>query len=92
MTALVGFEAETESSFQAILPFVERRNYPNVWKEIVKMKTVIPATVCCEQSFTILKHALHRNMATKTIMAKVTLKCHENVEIGQKQKDDCWKA
>ena len=83
MTELVGFEVETESSFQAILPFVDRRNYPNVWKEIVKMKTVIPTTVCCEQCFSVLKHALHKNMTTKTIRAKMTLKCHENVEIEQ---------
>ena len=60
-----------------------------VWNEILKIKTVMPTTVCCEQSFSVLKHVLHKNMAVKTMTAKVTMKLHQNVETELIEKTTC---
>ena len=41
---------------------------------MVKLRTVMPTTVCCEQSFSVVKHALHYNMKNETVVAVVTTK------------------
>ena len=83
LSALVGFQVETECSFQEVLAFVNKRTFPMAWNEVLKIKTVTPTTVCCEQSFSVIKHTLHKNMANKTLTAKVTTKYHEKVEREQ---------
>ena len=53
ISSQVGFEVTRRRSLQDIFLFVEKRRYPLLWKEIVKLRTVMPTTVCCEQSFSV---------------------------------------
>ena len=53
---------------------VERTKYPMLWTEVVKVKTIMPTTVSCEQSFSVTKRSFHANMNVNTVMANVTNK------------------
>ena len=74
ITSQVGFKVTRTPSFQDAFLFIERGKYPLLWKEMVKLRTVMPTTVCCEQSFSVVKHALHCNMKNETVVAVVTTK------------------
>ena len=41
---------------------VERADYPDVWSEVLKLLSIMPTSVGCERTFSILKHKLHPNM------------------------------
>ena len=57
-----------------VFKVLERTKFPLLWKEVIKMKTIMPTTVCCEQGFSVTKRAWHVNMATSTVIANVTNK------------------
>ena len=76
----VGFDVQIEPSLQILVQFVEKQNYPVLWKEVQKMKTVIATTVCCEQSFGVLKHTIHTNMKKRTAIANITAKYQQRSE------------
>ena len=48
--------------------------------EVEKMLAVMPTTACCEQSFSVVKHSLHTNMASQNALAKALLKIHSSTE------------
>ena len=61
----VGFGVQMKLSLQEAFRFIQKERYPLLWWQTQQMKTVIPTTVSCEQSFSVFKHALHHNMKTK---------------------------
>ena len=83
MSEAVGFDVEIEMTFVEALQIVGREQYPLLWREIQKMKTVMATTVCCEQSFSVLKHSLHVNMNKETVIANITSKFHKRTEATQ---------
>ena len=74
ITSSVGYVVEVQVSLQDVFHFVSKERYPILWRENVKMKTLIPTTVSCEQSFSLIKHTLHNNKSMKTVFANVTAK------------------
>ena len=67
ISSRVEFEVLREISVQDIFLHISKEKYPLLWKETVKMRTIIPTTVCCEQSFSVVKHSLHNNMKMKLL-------------------------
>ena len=73
----LGFEIEMSTSLADVFSVVNSRNYPLLWREYVKANTIIPTTVCCERSFSVIKHSTHTNMKTNTFIANATKKHHK---------------
>ena len=38
---------------------IARENYPILWKEVKETGTIMPTTVCCDQSICVVIHSLH---------------------------------
>ena len=45
---------------------IDRREFPYMWRFIVRVLTIIPTTVACEQSFSYFKRTIHTNMSEET--------------------------
>ena len=43
-----------------------RQNFSLMWRFVVRLLTIMPTTVACEQSFSNLKRTLHSNMGEET--------------------------
>ena len=50
---------------------IDRENFTNLWRFLVRVHTIIPTTVACEQSFSFFKQTIHINMSDQT--AKIFL-------------------
>ena len=50
---------------------IPRAYFPQLWRFVVRMLTIMPTTVACEQSFSFFKRTLHTNMSEQT--AKILL-------------------
>ena len=83
ISASVGFGVEMKMSLQEAFKFIQKERHPLLWRQTQQMKTVIPTTVSCEQSFSVFKHALHHNMKNETVMAIVSSKYHQRREDKQ---------
>ena len=70
----VGFVVEHEVTLQDIFCIVEKERFPLLWNETVKIKTIIPTTVSCEQSFSVMKNARPNTKKTETMFANFTTK------------------
>ena len=79
----LGFQVEVKSTFIDALQFVEMKRYPRLRKQSKKLTTLMPTTVCCEQSISVLKHVMYKNMKDETTWAKVMTRMHDRTE--QKQ-------
>lgn len=64
-----------------IFTVLESEKYPLLWREYIKINAIIPTTVNCEQTFSVLKRAMHVNMKAEIAIAKVTNKMHEKAAI-----------
>ena len=53
-----------------------------LWRELTRANTIIPTTVSCEQSFSVVKHATHVNMKPATFMTNATNKYLKNQELN----------
>ena len=73
-TLKTGIEAVGKIRLCHEFEVVDRGKCPLLWKEVIKMKTIIPTTVCCEQSFSVTKRSFHVNMGMKTVISNVTNK------------------
>ena len=80
LSETVGFDVDITMTFEEAIQIVGKEGYPLLWKEIQKMKTVMATTVCCEQSFSVLKRALHVNMKKETVIANITAKFDKRIE------------
>ena len=69
-----GIEAAGKITLCDVFEVVDRDKYPLLWKEVIKMKTIMPTTVCCEQSFSVTKRSFHVNMGLETGIANGTNK------------------
>ena len=49
-----------------VFDVVPKTEYPSLWKFVVRILTIIPTTVACEQSFSYFKRTVHTNMGEKT--------------------------
>ena len=78
---LTGFDVGSKVSLHDIFMVIERGKYPLLWKEVMKIHTIIPTTVSCEQSFSVMKHSFHPNMKTRTFTARARNKIHERTEM-----------
>ena len=50
---------------------IPRDSFPGIWRFVVRMLTIIPTTVACEQSFSYFRRTQHVNMSGDT--AKILL-------------------
>ena len=80
-TELTGFDVVSKVSLHDVFMVIERGEYPLLWREVMKLHTIIPTTVSCEQSFSVMKHSFHVNMKTRTFTAKARNKIHERTEM-----------
>ena len=55
---------------------IDRRVYPRIWRFLVRVLTIIPTSVACEQSFSLFKRTIHTNMSEQT--AKIFLMARLN--------------
>ena len=78
---LTGLDVVSKVSLHDVFMVVERTKFPLLWREVMKLHTIIPTTVSCEQSFSVLKHSFHVNMKTRTFTAKARNKIHERTEM-----------
>ena len=71
----------TKVSLHDVFMVVERTKFPLLWREVMKIHTIIPTTVSCEQSFSVMKQSFHPNMKTRTFTARARNKIHERTEM-----------
>ena len=45
---------------------IGRDDYPELWNNVLQLLSLMPTSVGCEQSFSVLKHKLHTNMKKET--------------------------
>ena len=76
MTKKVGITVLTQINLCDVFKVIKRDEFPLLWKEMVVMNTIMPTTVSCEQSFSVLKHSAHINMNDETFTANVINKLH----------------
>ena len=69
-----GIDVVGKSTLCDVFQVVERGRDPMLWNEVIKLKTIMPTTVCCEQGFSVTKRSLHVNMGMNTAIANVTNK------------------
>ena len=77
---LAGFEIVSRLSLHDVFMVIERSKFPLLWREAMKLRTIIPTTVTCEQSFSVMKNLFHPNMKTTTFTANARNKIHERTE------------
>ena len=64
-------------SLEDVFGVLVSHKYPLLWNEFIKANTIIPTTVGCEQSFSVIKQTMHLNMKPDTFIANATYKQHE---------------
>ena len=45
---------------------IDKNEYPNIWRFVIRNLTIMPTTVACEQSFSYFKRTAHINMSETT--------------------------
>ena len=45
---------------------IDVEDFTNLWRFLVRVHTIIPTTVACEQSFSFFKRTIHINMSDQT--------------------------
>ena len=76
----VGMDVFSPISLSDVFSVLQSVNYPLLWQEYVKIHTIFPTTVSCEQTFSVIKRTNHVNMKQKKLIANVTNKLHERAE------------
>ena len=76
----VGMDVFSPISLGDVFSVLQSVNYPLLWQEYVKIHTIFPTTVSCEQTFSVIKRTNHVNMKQKKLIANVTNKLHERAE------------
>ena len=61
------FEIPTISNLIDVFDVVPKAHFPSMWKVVVRILTIIPTTVACEQSFSFFKRTVHTNMGEKPL-------------------------
>ena len=74
----VGFDVEMSISLEDVFSVVDSFQYPLLWRAFIRANTIIPATVSCERSFSVIKQTMHVNMNPDTYNKSATNKLHEN--------------
>ena len=64
-------------SLTVVFRVLDSHRFPLLWKEFLKATTIMPTTVCCEQSFSVIKHTKHVNMKPESFIANATNKRYE---------------
>ena len=54
-----------------VFQFTQKTSFPGLWRFVMKVMTIIPTSVACEQSFSYFKRTRHINMGDET--AKIFL-------------------
>ena len=74
------FEIPTITNLIDVFGVIPKSYFPSLWNFVVRLLTIIPTTVACEQSFSYFKRTFHSNMAegTAKIFLMVRLKLYEN--------------
>ena len=45
---------------------IDRHDFYNIWRFVVRVLTILPTSVACEQSFSVFKRTIHTNMSEQT--------------------------
>ena len=77
LSEAVEIEIVIPISLDDVFSVLESRNYPLLWKEQMKAHTIMPTTVGCEQSFSVIKRCTHVNMKPESFIANATNKLYE---------------
>ena len=58
---------------------IPKSYFPSLWKCVVRVLTIMPTTVACEQSFSYFKRTYHSNMGegTAKLFLMVRLKLYD---------------
>ena len=57
---------------------IGRDDYPELWNVVLQLLSLMPTSVGCEQSFSVLKHKLHTNMKKET--AIIFMQNHQKLD------------
>ena len=77
LSKAVEIEMVMPISLTDVFSVLESRKFPLHWKEYLKTNVIMPTTVCCEQSFSVIKQSTHINMKPETFIANATNKLYE---------------
>ena len=66
-----------------LFPFVNRSDYPSLWKCVLKVRSIIPTTVSCEQSFSCLKRSNRVNTKIDNLCSCVDYRMTIRDRIGE---------
>ena len=100
---------KSENNIQELLPIqpttnlldvflaIDKNEYPNIWRFVIRNLTIMPTTVACEQSFSNLKRTARINMSETTaknflfldsvFMKKITI----NMTLEKMAENEGWK-
>ena len=73
-----GIDVFSSVSLSDVFSVVDSRKYPLLWKEFTMANRIMATTVCCEQSFNIIKQSTHINMNTETFIRNATNKLQKS--------------
>ena len=59
-------EPNTTITLLDVFTIINPNNFPFLWNVVLKMLTVMPTSVSCEQSFSRLRNKMHENMKMET--------------------------
>ena len=54
-----------------IFRYVDKSDFPQLWKSVLEVRVINPTTVSCEQSISCLKHSKHNNMQNDNLCRMV---------------------
>ena len=77
LSETVQFDMTMPISLADVFSVVDSGNYPLLWNEYLKANTIMPTTVCCEQSFSVMKRSTHINMKPESFITNATNKLYE---------------
>ena len=72
-------QTHTTSNLIDVFGVIARSYFPALWRFVVRVLTIMPTTVACEQSFSFFKRTYHHNMGegTAKIFLMVRLKLYD---------------
>ena len=72
-------QTHTTSNLIDVFGVIGRSYFPALWRFVVRVLTIMPTTVACEQSFSFFKRTYHHNMGegTAKIFLMVRLKLYD---------------
>ena len=83
LSSLLAFDMLPTVTLEDIFRLTDKARFPLLWRQTLIAQTIMPTTVACEQSLSVIKHTRHINMSNETFLANVINKIHERTEEKQ---------